>query len=115
VMPPRFQYPIQSDPVELYVTIAEDASTPDRSKPPTQERGMHSLDAIARLKPNVTIDQAQADLSAIAANLEKQYPDTNSFFGVRFKSLQEELVGDVRAALYVLFGAVVCVLLIANA
>ncbi|HST31778.1 MAG TPA: ABC transporter permease [Chthoniobacterales bacterium] len=115
VMPPRFQYPIQSDPVELYVTIAEDASTPDGSKPATQERGMHSLDAIARLKTNVTIEQAQADLSTIAANLEKQYPNTNSFFGVRFKPLREELVGDVRAALYVLFGAVVCVLLIANA
>ncbi|MBV9618182.1 MAG: ABC transporter permease [Verrucomicrobia bacterium] len=115
VMPPRFQYPIQSDRVEIYLTIAGDAANPDGTKPATQERGMHSLQAIARLKTNVTIEQAQAELSAIAANLEKQYPDTNSFFGVRFKPLREELVGDVRAALYILFGAVVCVLLIANA
>jgi putative ABC transport system permease protein len=115
VMPPRFQYPIQSDPAELYVTIAEDATSSDGSKPQTTERGNHSLEAIARLRPGVTIEQAQADLSTVAANLEKQYPNTNSFFGVRFKSLREELVGDVRAALYVLFGAVVCVLLIANA
>ena len=115
VMPPRFQYPIQSDPVSFYVTIAEDASTADGTKPPTQERGMHSLDTIGRLKTNITIEQAQADLSTVAANLEKQYPNTNSYFGVRFKPLREELIGDVRTALYVLFGAVGCVLLIANA
>ncbi len=115
VMPLRFQYPIQSDPVEFYVTIAEDATSSDGSKPPTTERGMHSLEAIARLRPGVTIEQAQADLSTVAASLERQYPNTNSFYGVRFKPLREELVGDVRAALYVLFGAVVCVLLIANA
>lgn len=115
VMPPRFQYPIQSDPVEFYVTIAEDAATSDGRKPMTQERGSHSLEAIARFKPDGTIEQAQSDLSAIAANLEKQYPDTNSYFGVAFKPLREELIGDVRTALYVLFGAVLCVLLIANA
>jgi putative ABC transport system permease protein len=115
IMPPRFQYPIQSDPVSFYVTIAEDASTTDGSKPQTEERGSHSLEAIARLKPGITIEQAQADVSTVAANLEKQYPKTNSYFGVRFKPLREELIGDVRAALYVLFGAVVCVLLIANA
>ena len=115
VMPPRFQYPIQSDPVEFYVTVAEDAMTTDGNKPMTQERGSHSLEAIARLKPNTSLEQAQANLSTIAANLEKQYPTTNSYFGVRFKPLREELIGDVRTALYVLFGAVVCVLLIANA
>lgn len=115
VMPPGFEYPIQNDPIDLYVTIAADASTTDGTKPPTQQRGSHSLEAIARLKPQVGVEQAQADLATIAANLEKQYPTTNSYFGVRFKPLREELIGDVRAALYVLFGAVVCVLLIANA
>jgi len=115
VMPPRFQYPIDSDPVSFYVTIADDASTPDGTKPATEERGMHSLDAIGRLKPGSKLEQAQADLSTIAANLEKQYPKTNSYFGARVKPLREELIGDVRSALYVLFGAVVCVLLIANA
>ena len=115
VMPPGFRYPIESDPVELYVTIAHDATSSDGTKPVTTERGNHRMETIARLRPGVTIEQAQADLSTIAANLEKQYPNTNSFFGVRFKPLREELIGDVRAALYVLFGAVVCVLLIANA
>src|SRR5581483_9118630 len=97
------------------VTIAEDAANPDVSKPVTENRGSHSLEAIGRLKSGVTVQQAESDLVTLAANLEKQYPTTNSFFGARVKPLREELVGDVRTALYVLFGAVVCVLLIANA
>jgi putative ABC transport system permease protein len=115
VLPAGFQFPIQNDPIDFYVTIAEDAANPDGSKPQTQQRGSHSLQAIARLKPNVTIAQAQADLEAIAAALSNQYPDSNTHFGVASKPLREEMVGDVRTALYVLFGAVVCVLLIANA
>ncbi|HEY2800683.1 MAG TPA: ABC transporter permease [Chthoniobacterales bacterium] len=115
VMPARFQYPIQNDPIEIYETTSEDAESPDGSKPTTQQRGNHSLDAIARLKPGVSAAQAQADLVTIAARLEKQYPDSNSYFSVLVKPMRDELVGDVRTALYVLFGAVVCVLLIANA
>ena len=115
VLPAGFQYPIQADPLDLYVTIAIDATSADGSEPQTASRGAHSLQAIARLKPGVSIEQAQADLAAIAANLEKQYPDTNTNFGVGFLPLREELIGDVRTGLYVLFGAVLCVLLIANA
>jgi putative ABC transport system permease protein len=115
VMPARFQYPIQNDPIEIYETTAEDAVSSDGSKPSTEQRGNHSLQAIARLKPGVSAAQAQADLKTIAARLEKQYPDSNSYFSVLVKPLRDELVGDVRTALYVLFGAVVCVLLIANA
>ncbi|MDQ6860505.1 MAG: ABC transporter permease, partial [Verrucomicrobiota bacterium] len=119
VMPASFQFPIQNDPVDYYVTIAGDATVPEGSapgtKPATAERGSHSLESIARLKPGATIYQAQTDLATIAAALQKQYPDTNTSFGVLFKPLREEMVGDVRTALYVLFGAVVCVLLIANA
>ena len=115
VMPPRFQFPIDPDPIELYVTIADDAATSDGGKPSTEERGSHSMRAIARLKPGVAIQQAQSDLSNIAANLEKQFPDSNTGFGVMVKPLREDLIGDVRTGLYVLFGAVICVLLIANA
>ncbi|MGH8095253.1 MAG: ABC transporter permease [Chthoniobacterales bacterium] len=116
VMPPHFQFPIQTDPIELYETFAPDAlSSGPGDKPATEQRGNHSLESIARLKPGVSIAQAQADLSAIAATLEKQYPDSNSYFGVLVKPLREDLIGDVRTALYILFGAVGCVLLIANA
>jgi putative ABC transport system permease protein len=115
VMPAGFQFPMQNDPIDFYVTIAEDAATPDGSKPQTQQRGSHSLQAIARLKPDATIEQAQTDLATIAAALAKQYPDSNTNFGVATKPLREDMIGDVRTALYILFGAVVCVLLIANA
>ena len=115
VMPAGFQFPIQNDPIDFYVTIAEDAAYPDGSKPQTQQRGNHSLRAIARMKPGVTIAQAQADLEAIATALQKQYPESNTNVGVGSKPLREQMVGDMRMALYILFGAVVCVLLIANA
>jgi predicted permease len=116
VLPAGFQFPIQTDPFELYITFAEDAANADgSSNPQTAQRGNHSLDSIARLKPGVSIAQAQADLENIAAAMEKQYPDTNTYFGVGTKPLREDMVGDVRTAFYILFGAVVCVLLIANA
>src|ERR1700736_1651897 len=115
VMPSGFSDLIQSEPIDLWVTIAEDAATSDGTQPITQQRGNHVLEPIARLKPGVTVEQAQADLSAIAANLAQQYPNSTSFRGALLKPLREELIGDVRTTLYVLFGAVICVLLIANA
>ena len=115
IMPEEFQFPIQTEPIEMYITLAEDAATPDGSTPYTQQRGSHSLLGIARLKPGVSVAQANAELHTIAAVLEKKYPDTNTTFGAGLQPLRDELVGDVRTALYVLFGAVACLLLIANA
>jgi putative ABC transport system permease protein len=116
VLPEGFQYPIQAEPLEFYVTIAEDATpTTAGGQTQTQQRGSHSLQGVARLKPGVSIEQAVSDLSTIAGNLAKQFPDTNTNFGAGLKPLREEMIGDVRTGLYVLFGAVVCVLLIANA
>jgi putative ABC transport system permease protein len=115
VMPAGFQFPIQNEPIDFYVSIAEDAANPDGGTPTTKQRGNHSLQAVARLKPGVTIAQANSDLSTIAEALAKQYPDSNTHFGVLAKPLREDMIGDVRTALYVLFAAVVCVLLIANA
>ena len=115
VMPAGFQFPIQNDETDFYVTIAADAANPDGSKPQTQNRGSHSLQAVARLKPSATLAQANSDLSTIADALAKQYPESNTHFGVLAKPLREDMIGDVRTALYILFGAVVCVLLIANA
>ncbi|MEY2501486.1 MAG: hypothetical protein QOI07_1820 [Verrucomicrobiota bacterium] len=115
VMPEGFQFPIQTDSIEMYITLAEDASTPDGSTPQTQQRGGHSLQGIARLKPGVSAAQANAELRTIAGVLEKKYPETNTKFGAALQPLRDEIVGDVRTALYVLFGAVACLLLIANA
>jgi predicted permease len=115
VMPQGFQFPIQTEPIELYITIAEDASTPDGTKPLTQQRGSHGLQGIARIKAGLPLAQANAELQTIAAALEKKYPDTNTKWGAGSQPLRDEMVGDVRTALYVLFGAVACLLLIANA
>jgi predicted permease len=115
VMPQGFQFPIQTDPIDLYVTIARDASNPDGSTPITQQRGSHGLEGIGRVKAGVSLAQANAELRAIAASLEKKYPETNTKFGAASQPLRDEIVGDVRTALYVLFGAVGCLLLIANA
>src|SRR2546423_13733839 len=115
VMPQGFQFPIQTDPIEIYITLAEDAAPPDGSTPYTQQRGSHSLLGIARLKPGVSLAQANAELRTIAAVLEKKYPETNTKWSAGLQPLRDELVGDVRTALYVLFGAVACLLLIANA
>ncbi len=115
VMPAGFQFPIQTESVDLYVTTAEEAATSDGSKPTTEQRGNHSLRGIGRLKPGVTPEAASVDLRTIAAALAKQYPDTNTNFSAGAIPLREELVGDLRTALYVLFGSVACVLLIASA
>ena len=115
VMPQSFQFPIQTDSIEMYITHAEDAATPDGSTPYTQQRGSHSLLGIARLKPGVSFAQANVELRTIAAALEKKYPETNTNWSAGLQPLRDELVGDVRTALYVLFGAVLCLLLIANA
>src|SRR2546423_80773 len=115
VMPQGFQFPIQTDPIEIYITLAEDAATPDGSTPYTQQRGSHSLLGIARLKPGISAAQANAELRTIAAALEKKYAETNTKWGAGLQPLRDYLVGDVRRALYVLFGAVACLLLIANA
>jgi putative ABC transport system permease protein len=63
----------------------------------------------------VTIEQADADMNTIAVNLEKQYPDSNPGNRVRLRPLMEIFVVDVRRALWVIFGAVGFVLLIACA
>ena len=115
VMPKDFHFPIQTLPVELYVTFAEDAANADGSKPQTEQRGNHSLEGVGRLKPGVSLEQANADLRTIAATLETRFPETNTNKSAGVIPLRDDLIGDVRTALYVLFGAVVCVLLIANA
>jgi putative ABC transport system permease protein len=81
----------------------------DRSNP---VRAAHNFIAIARLARGITLPQAQAEMNAIAAGLEKQYPD-NKGWGVGLVNLHDEVVGDSRPALLVLLVAVALVLLIA--
>ena len=112
VMPPGFEFPIQNEPVDLWTTIAADAAG---SEPATTQRGAHFLRVIGRLKPGITPEQAQSELTAIAARLEQQYPDTNTRRSLRLESAHSALVGDVRPMLILFLCAVAAVLLIACA
>jgi len=114
IMPAGFRFPLDSDPVDFWTNIASDAESP-ASEPVTSQRGNHFLQAIGRLRPDATIEQADAELKAISANLEQQYPDSNTNFSAKVMSLGDRLYGDVRTSLIVLFAAVGCVLLIACA
>ena len=80
-----------------------------------ENRGAHYINVIGRLKPGVTVAQARAELELIAAQLAKQYPDSNKGWGIALTPLQDYSVRDVRTVLYTLLGAVGCVLLIACA
>jgi putative ABC transport system permease protein len=84
----------------------------NNDKPP---RGDHYLRAIGRLKPGVTLPEAQAQMTTIARRIAAEYPKSNQGVGVRLIPLKEWLVQFIRPALLVLFGAVGFVLLIACA
>jgi predicted permease len=113
VMPKGFLFPIQHPVPAVWTTLADDATDKD---PMTAQRGAHMVNLVGRLKPGVSVAQATADVSLIAQNLAAQYPASNKQFNSATVVPQlEELVGDTRPALHVLFGAVVFVLLIACA
>ncbi len=78
-------------------------------------RGEHHYLAIARLRPGVTLEQAQARMNIISQHLEQLYPADDKGWGAAVVSLREDLVGDVRPALLMMLGAVAFVLLIACA
>jgi putative ABC transport system permease protein len=110
VLPPDFHFPFYAE-AELAVPLAPEAD------PLRHVRSSTSfLRLLARLKPDVTIAQAAEELNGIAGQLRQQYPKENGGkLGVRVVSLHDGLVGDYRRALWVLFGAVALVLLIACA
>src|SRR5467141_714060 len=105
VMPPKFKFP---DWADLWVPLAWNNEK-------RAVRGNHNYMVIGRLKPEVAVQQAKADLSAISARLEQQYPEDDKGWGATLLPLREQIVGDVRPALLVLLGAVAFVLLIACA
>ncbi|MGB7492848.1 MAG: ABC transporter permease [Candidatus Acidiferrum sp.] len=111
IMPPSFQFPVQKDRVELWVTIAHDLK--GKLGMATQ-RGASYLDVIARRKPGIEIPQAQSDLQLIQQRLNRQYPE-NRPRGVVIESEADDITGSVRPMLLVLLGAVAFVLLIACA
>ena len=105
VMPPDFQY---YRPGEIWSPLA---FTPEEAA----RRAPGNLIVAGRLKPNVTMDQAQSEITTICRRLQQQYPQTNAGLNVRLMSLHEHLMGPMRPALLVLLAAVIFVLMIACA
>jgi putative ABC transport system permease protein len=116
IMPPDFQFGREfGQPIDLYSPIA---FTPEQLD--TNRWRNEFLFVIARLKPNVSLENGQAELDTIAANVRQQYfggGDANdpSSWGLLLRSLREIVVGEIRPALLVLLAAVAFVLLIACA
>ncbi|HEX3469927.1 MAG TPA: ABC transporter permease, partial [Silvibacterium sp.] len=78
-----------------------------------KRRGCHNLYGVARLNDGVSVESALANMKSIAAQLEKQYPDSNRGQGAAVVSLSEAIIGDVRPIFLVLFSGAALLLLIA--
>jgi len=105
VMPQGYTFPKGAD------VIAPITITPELK----QSRQSHSYLVVGRLKPSVSIQQTQADLGAIAARLEQEYPQTNSGWGVVVYPIVEDTVRMYKVAIWIMMAAVGLVLLIACA
>jgi putative ABC transport system permease protein len=104
IMPPGFTYPADC---EAWVPMA--------LVPAGEPRDNRYLSVVTRLKPNVSLTQAQAEMDTINQRLAHAYAETNSNWGVRLTELRERLVKNLRTSLLILLGAVAFVLLIACA
>ena len=104
VMPASFQFPDRD--VDLWSPSPADA-------PYAQSRELTWYTAIGRLKPGVTPAEARANLAAVQANLGRQYPKTDAMISASLKPLKEATVGGVEKSLWLLFGSVSLLLLIA--
>ena len=108
VMPAEFQFP--DNKMELWVPFG-----PDTREPFFQNRSVHILIGLGRLKPGIKQSQAATELAAIFSGIQQQHPGEDPGHTVKLTPLRERLVGDVKPALLVLLGAVTFVLLIACA
>jgi putative ABC transport system permease protein len=109
IMPQGFQFPIEGERTDylmpLHPLVPEGIN----------RRDSHFLRLVGRMKPGITLQQCNAELSAIAGRLAQQYPDSNTDRTEQVFKLHDDVVGGVRAALITILAAVVFVLLIACA
>ena len=109
VMRGEFHFPDADTELFLPLTISPELLTEDN-------RGSHYLSVIARLRPGVSIERAQADVNAIAQRMSFEHASTyRSGYGAHVIAMRDDIVGDVRQTLFILLGAVGFVLLIACA
>jgi putative ABC transport system permease protein len=113
IMPPTFQFPARE--VEFWAPITTNRYWGETIKfDPNYSRYAYAQwDVIARLRPGVTVDQARTEMHTINARLAQAVPDRNRAPSINVSPLRVSLSGNTQLALYVLFGAVSFVLLIA--
>jgi predicted permease len=113
VMPPRFTFPIGSNPPELWISISSLRESKDAGPPMTEQRDNDFFRCIARLKPSVSIQQAQANIETITAEWRHQYPDNKLYTGAKVIPELSAMIGSTRSALLMLCAMAGCVLLVA--
>ena len=109
VMPPGFRFP-----PDLTVSWSIDAWLPPAPDPSRNERGSNNYYVVARLKPGITVAQAQAEMDAIHHGLAERHGEDRDL-GVKVAGWQQQVGSEVRPALLILLGAISLVLLIACA
>jgi putative ABC transport system permease protein len=112
VMPPRFQFPLDEDPGDIWIPFLQWNNAMMQSR---QWRGFQVFRVVGRLAPGVAVGQAQAELDGIAARLAQLYPKGNAGKGQVLLRPYDEMVKRGRPALLLLLGAVAFVLIIACA
>jgi putative ABC transport system permease protein len=112
VMPPDFGWHIQRG---TQVSKPADIWLPFQVTNEMRVRRGRFASAVARMKPGVTVEQAQREMNTIGARLEQQYPEFNATWGINVVPLRTQFTGEIRTPLLVLLGAVGFVLLIACA
>ncbi|NTX60188.1 ABC transporter permease [Myxococcus sp. CA051A] len=107
VLPPGVEYPADTD---LYAPLA-----PTQEQAAEVSRGYHFLSVVGRLKPGMTLEAAKADMDRVGREMETLYEQSYKDYGwtITVKSLEDEVVGQVRGTLWLLLGAVGFVLLVA--
>jgi putative ABC transport system permease protein len=113
VMPPGFEFPppivlegaIPTEQTELWVPFAIDMEG--------GSRGQHFMTVVARLKDDVDVRTAQAEMNTIASRLQREYPSSNADWDITLTPLDRQVLGDASIQLMILLGAVSLVLLIA--
>jgi putative ABC transport system permease protein len=103
VLPARFAFPGMRT-CDFFTALQDNPANP---------RTQHQYDAIARLKPGLTREHAQAEMTTIARRLEQEFPATNKGWGVQVEPLPEGMLGGVKKPVLLLFSAVGFVLLLA--
>ncbi|MFZ1137822.1 MAG: ABC transporter permease [Candidatus Sulfotelmatobacter sp.] len=111
ILPASFRYPDGAPRQDVWISVAQDPLF----GPLISEPGVRLVVGIGRLKPGVSLTQAQAEMDTLGARLAKEFPAQDSGFTIRIEPYRRVVVGNVKSALLILLGAVGLLLLIACA